>query len=1245
MSRDSDPFDFPGPFDFTGIDYDANAYLPTPLSSFENGCDAPDISESYSHDSGIDLSPPVANPFWTPETSIESADEQYTASQQIDFQPSFDTLLEETCAHDRSSSDHAQVFATTFNSVISPKSPLEAQFTIDQESGCMQKPSASTGTNMAQSATQSTDYLCAICMEEFTQQWQLQLHHEDRHLPKISCRAHRLENHRTSTNSSVPFDSGYVSLLGTFGSADSLLQSPISLVRKFISFFCDALIEKAELRRWYACALSHHPSNTIRSLLSGSIREFAVDLASNIPTSWSSGDQNMSVHVQTPQKLHQALVDAVQMIRLRRPEIAQYIYKKAFCESRGHALSDYVPQADHEGLSREDRLSLLEEDYSWAEEINEVVASDDEELCAVIEPFREQLVTNDAFDRLARNLRKNLYNDSQKHMERIELHGHYDPDIYEYSNMHRVFSTRVDFYVHWDLIGFLRSQYNQEPTTLASVVVITGSALCAYASTCAEYAKTTWPRAGIFIIELLDEALRVNDNPKSFRKGYDALSLEVEVQIYADGKVLWFMWTDDTELLAEVAQQISWLSSALSSSPFGDQLAYARPSVQSIGSTQWRVSLEHEPLHPSETPCWLPLFCGAVIASGFPIPKRADGVGLEISLDLLAALAGVCNAVEFDGGVVMKGFSHMFVPVRKTGDCLQWHAITNQDPEKRLTYSEGISRCDSRALLDQVTIDDIQRLRPIVGWCSVAVSNLGSSAANYENIDYSGAIEANSSVTCAGGSLGFQQFGAAQLNFRFGGKDGKCHFQRTGPYQRIVSAAENTMVALYDTGEQRAWLVPASNVMLHMAQHRHQLEPFEIDGKPIVLDTDVAPGSSAKQTLFKNASVRLSDTEDYTFKDFILNTWSLLEFLIDQDVDRDRHSQGTSVKVTLREFLHGYEFKAVVQERTPFRRKEIQLAKTNGGWPLLLQDIDALVLFADGFEDIIIPANCGNAGLCRSWQRVPKGKDYLATTTKTLKDLYDVAGCRLSRKYLTSTHLQWHQGDSTLFDACDRSQVFECGCNRLQRIIPKSAIGEVVPPGFVLDHGAVIFGHPGHNFRHHIPTARTLTSENRSIYSQPNTSLKPVINLPTSFDSGFFEETPLDRIVSDPTLQSSPDSLTSGETANGDETDEDRDLTSFPRKRYHIPDENVTAPGNESYQEPRKSTQKRVKSDHQNRTISSPLEIRLANSINDTNSKQAIRSEVMMPGTGFPELDHSSVSALSEEVECNTVIMNPGLAI
>jgi hypothetical protein len=141
-------------------------------------------------------------------------------------------------------------------------------------------------------------------------------------------------------------------------------------------------------------------------------------------------------------------------------------------------------------------------------------------------------------------------------------------------------------------------------------------------------------------------------------------------------------------------------------------------------------------------------------------------MGIELSTHLMAALTGARQVVEFDGGIVMKGFSTMFVPIKKQQDRIQWHLVTSDNLGTRLTYRDGIARCSDRAKIDQVSLEDIQTCRAIVGWCTKVTSIVGTPLADCENLNYSGAEDAGSNWTCSGGAVGVQQFGIGELNLR-----------------------------------------------------------------------------------------------------------------------------------------------------------------------------------------------------------------------------------------------------------------------------------------------------------------------------------------------------------------------------------------------------------------------------------------------------------------------------------------------
>jgi hypothetical protein len=554
-------------------------------------------------------------------------------------------------------------------------------------------------------------------------------------------------------------------------------------------------------------------------------------------------------------------------------------------------------------------------------------------------------------------------------------------------------------------------------------------------------------------------------------------------------------------IIHEIAQLLAWIGSALSNSPFGENLAYGVSSVVQTGNTNAQQDLEnltethfgitykHEPLHTTESSCWLPLFNGMTIVPGFPIPNRGEEMGLEISLELLAAIAGVSHITQFNGGLVMKGFGSLIVPVHMANDRVQWHAIASQDSDTYLSYHDGLSSCKSRLSLEEVGFDDIQTTRAFLGWCSVYTSRLGSKGVDYDNIDYSGATEACASVHFNGAQLGFQQWATATANFSIGAKQTKHYIARDGPFRNVINYAERTPVLLYDTNDERGYLVSATDVMLHMIQHRHRLEPFEVSNKPVNLQTCVPTGSTAKEILRKNQNVSFSDDDAYTFKHAIHNIWSILDDLRAKTYTRDQDVQGIAIEKPFLQHLQGYEFKAIVEERGDYTLKKKMLSRSHGGWPQLIRDNKVLVLLANGFGDLIMPSDEHKSQLCNVWQRLPSGCDYLATTCNVLTDMFDVAGSRTSRNFLTTTHLQWHQGESQLFDSCKNTEA--CKCNRLQQIVSKS--DTVVRPKIGdVKAGAVIFGNCDSLLQNFFSSIRPTEKEPETpFYQHPNAVLVP----------------------------------------------------------------------------------------------------------------------------------------------------------
>jgi hypothetical protein len=551
--------------------------------------------------------------------------------------------------------------------------------------------------------------------------------------------------------------------------------------------------------------------------------------------------------------------------------------------------------------------------------------------------------------------------------------------------------------------------------------------------------------------------------------------------------------------IIDVLQQLAWLGAALRTSR-SDRIEYAIPVVTAQGDEMpiFDVGFNFKPLHEQEAFCWHPLFSNPVIVSGFPISRRGGmHVGLEIPLKMMAALGGVRHPVEYEGGILLKGFSSMFVLMQMNlaENTIQWHFIQNEDEDERLLYADVDTRCPGRALIDVVGHASLNSARAILGWWGRTSTHLGTEDTTYENLDWTSTQQVDRSIAFSGASLGFQTFGAGQLNFTVGAKDGKLHLSRKGWYQRIVRCAASMPTILYDPGERRAWLVPTSAVILHIAHTRHYRKFYDTTGNRLPLtfaDPDLESYDAAAKALLQNVASKLSNGDgprdpDYLFRDFVFDQWSVLENLVERQIAKETEPE-KEIRLEVKPRLRGWEFMDLVCDNAPLVLREASLLPSAGDWLSLARDINAIVLFGSGFGDIIRPLASSTAGLCHKWRTVPKDKDYLAATVSTMNRLFEKAGSKHTQEHLAPSHIRWHRG-SKLFDSCADKANFQCSCDRVQEIVCKSfaRFRNIIPPGPLEDKGAVIFGKPATFWRLNKPD--DLQTRRKELYSQPNLPL------------------------------------------------------------------------------------------------------------------------------------------------------------
>ena len=556
--------------------------------------------------------------------------------------------------------------------------------------------------------------------------------------------------------------------------------------------------------------------------------------------------------------------------------------------------------------------------------------------------------------------------------------------------------------------------------------------------------------------------------------------------------------SESLEIIAQILQQVIWMGAALRLSD-NERVQYSSFELNSqiewkdLQIAQFAVIFGTSDLSEAEEhSCWVSLFANAVIAQGFLVPKRQnDEHGLEVSLEMMAALGGARQMTNFDGGLVMKGHSTLFVPVERHPGSVQWHCLYASD-ETRLTYRELRNQFPNRALLDVVNYETIKGTRAFLGWWGSGETHLGTADTDYGNIDWSPAAEARRSTRFSGTEIGFQTMVTGKLSFCMGPKDGRLHFSRGGPFLKVIKCAENTPVVLYDLEDRRAWFVSALDVMLHVCLTRHRLSPYHADGESVEFvfaDPRRHEGYTTKDAILHNQSRKIYEgdisEQDYHFKDAILDIWSQMERLLEKE-NAIEANPGVPLHGTMRSKLKGWEYMSLVHEKN-YRQKEVHIEKSSGGWVDLVDSIDCLVLFATGFKEIIKPA-INDSHLCRKWRSLPKGKDYLATNVPMLEMLYSEAGSRISREFLSTNRLQWHRG-SLLFEPCKAKSPYHCQCDRTQQIYHDSwfeTFGRIRRPGKLEPKGCVVFGQAHHAFK----PARNSDIRENSVHRLPNIPLQ-----------------------------------------------------------------------------------------------------------------------------------------------------------
>ncbi|RDW58641.1 hypothetical protein BP6252_13117 [Coleophoma cylindrospora] len=640
---------------------------------------------------------------------------------------------------------------------------------------------------------------------------------------------------------------------------------------------------------------------------------------------------------------------------------------------------------------------------------------------------------------------------------------------------------------------FLNHQYSAELSIkLGEVLVLVGSEVDAQLATCRDYVSQTWPYSGEELLQLLENMVEMDLKEQT---QYFSDNTKLDIIISNSGIIA--NASGSIPSVSEVGECLSWLGTILRTSEKEGVIAYSIPRIEKLTTTAltFKISFDVIPLkepYTKNTPngaCWHSLFNNPVIAKGYPIPKRKDEKGLEISLDYMAQLGQAYRATIFNGHLVLKGHIAMFVPVQSFGNSVVWHFLISQD-ESRMSYLKGEELgidCVSSKVLDYYHLESV---RNFVGWSSIVEIQTGTSKGLYKNIRPANLDESHPGMVVTGFSVTAGKIVNVGINLKRGTYCSPPKLRDPKPYDRIMMGASKDMcVVLFDTRARRGYLLDAARVLLHITCYEltayypklnfdNKFEHAKSDSGPEAPLEALIKESNKDLEISRHNEYSSTDTLDpwetgqerqeearsrkevkskiWCFQDATMAVYYILEHMLDTQRSI-RRSEEIKVPVLKGGKLEGYEFMDVVKAAPACRLKVLQLKDSGSGWMNFTRNIEALTLFGEGFGDLIERMEGSNT-LCRQWETVPENHDLLVAPISVLQAIFTRFPHELQ---LIAKRMLLHAPEQ-LFENCPCENSHKKRlCTRLlanQPKIRKLPLNLKIEDLFRYENGAVIFG-------------------------------------------------------------------------------------------------------------------------------------------------------------------------------------------
>ncbi|KAJ3454413.1 hypothetical protein MRS44_018307 [Fusarium solani] len=651
-------------------------------------------------------------------------------------------------------------------------------------------------------------------------------------------------------------------------------------------------------------------------------------------------------------------------------------------------------------------------------------------------------------------------------------------------------AVQVTYAVDYDLLTFLRGQEYDEPAdeAIAGAVTLTGSQADAQASSCQQYLEQAWPCTGSQTLMLIQKMLR---NPDYDAQVFVSEPSACKVTASLDDGKLVISASGIPEFVAEIGEQVAWMGAALQLSPYANNVVTeCTPFVEDIRPVEdvlhCRIKFDFRPCREQfgviNGQCWHDMFHSAVIARGFPILRRPEtNTGLEMPLDLMTLLTRTRYVDEFGLRMYIKGFSTMLIPTKRSDGMIYWHLLFNKNPEERISY------LDCRTEHATVQKADLEASRHVLGWCSDAVSTVGTLMANY-SISRSQLPLAHSGCALDKVEIHAGQLVTGTACFSLGNREKPVHISRDGYFTKLQWISSKWIV-FWDEGEKRGWLVNGASALLHIlrASLTHSKRKFKsaflMNPQDLLDLEDAMVADAALQLLtdeknrslllyrenveFENPNTDLGKVKEpatrfryYRLENRVDHIYNMLEKLIDHQTDVEQRS-GLRIHPRPRRHLEGWDFKDLVTDGDPFFARVATLNALGKGWVDFIRSIHAVALFGRGFGELIQPKGTSNGG-CPRWLKLPAERYYLAACVSDLREIMEDHGDAQLNPMKLCDNVLWLVKHAA-FQSCP------CGTTTqsLKHYEPVQALFPMTfkhllrkkPLAELQEAGAVVFGH------------------------------------------------------------------------------------------------------------------------------------------------------------------------------------------